>query len=335
MLKKLCTVKLIIAALIIGISLPVLAQDAAQTAEVTKKLLENVGDNSHRLDYHLDSLIAIALLIMVLVMARLFNASSAQQRRLGTFLAAAACLSIAFSIAWLNSLEALDRVKDPLFPIDKLKPTAMIIWLWATAVTGAALFFIAVRQNKSSADIDTPTLNQTDSYGRVSRFIHWSMASLFILMIPMGIFTSMIPEDVWYRNAYYVVHKSLGLTLLGLIVVRLYWNIKSPRPKQDPQLKNWELKSAKIAHFMLYVLMLGFPISGFILSTFAGKYSHFFFWDLPLLWGPDQKLIIPFALLHKVALPAVFYLVFVAHLAGVLKHRYMDKNEKSIQRMIG
>ncbi|WOF74849.1 cytochrome b/b6 domain-containing protein [Parvibaculaceae bacterium PLY_AMNH_Bact1] len=85
---------------------------------------------------------------------------------------------------------------------------------------------------------------------------------------------------------------------------------------------------------LLYILMIGFPITGFAMSTFGGKYSHFFFWDTPLFWVPDADLIVPRALLHKLALPILFYVVFAAHIAGALKHQFVDKHDDAFRRMV-
>jgi cytochrome b561 len=77
----------------------------------------------------------------------------------------------------------------------------------------------------------------------------------------MGIFTSMIPEDADYRNAYYVVHKSLGVTIFLLVLVRLVWNKLSQRPSLDNALTAREEKLAHRAHNTLYFMMLAIPIT--------------------------------------------------------------------------
>jgi cytochrome b561 len=81
--------------------------------------------------------------------------------------------------------------------------------------------------------------------------------------------------------------------------------------------------------------MIGLPLSGLLLSTFAGKLSHFYFWDLPPMGTPAREKFLPFAIAHKLALPAIFYLVFLSHIAGVIKHRYIDGSKESIRRMVG
>jgi cytochrome b561 len=151
----------------------------------------------------------------------------------------------------------------------------------------------------------------------------------------MGIFTSMIPDDGrWYRQGYYVVHKTIGFTLFALVIARLIWNFLSPRPRLAASLAVWERLAAHGAHWALYGLMLAFPVSGFMMSTYAGKLSHWFVWDLPLPFAPDEQAIVLWALLHKIVLPFVFYFIITAHVFGALKHRYVDRDLDPFRRMV-
>ena len=294
------------------------------------------GQEKTRLANHIESWIGLGMVAVSFATAFLLNATRPKARTLGVFLAALICLSLAFTIFWLGSLGALDNVRPPFSLMDKLKPDLMRIWLVILAVAGFYLLFFAIRQMKRGGNfLKIKNHNENTHYGRVSRWLHWSIAILILGLIPMGIFASMIPESVWYRHSYYVVHKSIGLTVLMLIVVRLWWNHKSPRPAADADLQIWEKVISKTTHFLLYFVMIGFPVSGFMLSTYAGKSSYFYFWDLPLLWEADRDSIKPFAMAHKLVLPVVFYLLFVAHIAGVLKHAFIDKRPKTIQRMVG
>ena len=110
--------------------------------------------------------------------------------------------------------------------------------------------FIANYQRKSNEILDLSAKNEKDRYGRVSRLLHWTIAILFISLIPIGIFSSMIPEETSYRNAYYVVHKTIGVTVFLLVIVRLIWNKISKRPALDNTLTPTEKKLAHRAHYI-------------------------------------------------------------------------------------
>ncbi len=302
--------------------------------ELTAKLLANAGDNDHRMAYQADSIAGVVLLVLILVTAAWLNHASPSRRIVGTFLAAAMTLGIGLIIGWLHVIGAFDNVRPPAFSVDELKPGHMRLLGVAFTIGGVFLLLVTYWQTKRDDVLALDATNEQTRYGRATRVLHWTTAILFVGLIPMGVFTSMIPEDAWYRQGYYVVHKSLGLTVLLLVFIRLVWHRVSPTPPLDTSLKTWERRSAHTAHVLLYVLMIGFPISGFVMSTFGGKYSHFFFWDTPLFWAPNADLIIPWGVLHKLALPVLFYAVFAAHIAGALKHQFVDKHGDAFKRMV-
>lgn len=302
--------------------------------EMTAKLIANAGDNDHRMAYQADSIVGVVILAVVLFAAAWLNHASPRRRIVGTFLTAAMTLGIGLMIGWLHVIGALDNVRPPFLPTDELKPNHMRLLGIAFTISGLFLLLVTYWQTKRSDVLTLQTENEAGRYGRATRIIHWITAILFVALIPMGIFTSMIPEGAWYRQGYYVVHKSLGLMVLLLVFVRLIWHWRSPTPALDASLKPWERRSAHSAHVLLYILMIGFPITGFVMSTYGGKYSHFFFWDTPLFWVPDADLIVPWAVLHKLALPVLFYVTFAAHIAGSLKHQFVDKHDDAFKRMV-
>lgn len=290
--------------------------------------------SDHRLPYHLDSWIALAMLVVAVLITVMMNGAPARTRTLGTLLAAAACL---VSVVWfLLVLQTGIMVapEGPGLPTDGLKPG--LLWTIATLSLGGGLFLIwaTMRQHRRTDRLALADANSPDIYGRVSRHLHWTTAVLFIALIPMGVFMSMIPDEVEWRVGYYVVHKTLGLLVLLLVLVRIVWHFISPRPSLDPSLQTWEKVLAKTVHYILYFLMLALPITGFVMSTYGGKASNFFFWDLPLLWEKDLKAIRLYGLLHKMVLPYCFYLIFCAHLLGALKHHFLDGQHHNIRRMI-
>ncbi|MEM6545093.1 MAG: cytochrome b [Pseudomonadota bacterium] len=290
--------------------------------------------NDHRLPYHLDSWIALGMLLAALLIAWGLSQKSSAARSLATATAATLC---ALTTGWfllIASTGIFENPRPPLFPTDAIKPTVLLVQAAVTFVAAVFLCWAAVKQRQRLSADQGELRNSQSSYGTISRSLHWTTAVLFLLLIPMGVFTSMIPEDVEWRQGYYVVHKTLGFVVLFLLILRLFWHFASPKPKLDEQLTNWERRSAKSVHFLLYVFMIAFPITGFVMSTFGGKLSHIFIWDLPLFWETDLEAIKPWGLLHKLVLPYLFYLIIIAHVFGVLKHHFWDGHRESIRRMI-
>lgn len=311
--------------LVVGLLLPepLLAQSAL-----------TIGDNDERLPYHLDSLLALALLGFAGLIAFTMNHQSPKVRVWGMVFAAIACFCVAGGILVLDMAGQFAELRPSRFSIDPHKPIIMRILAIVFCVAGLCLLLVARAQSRRRDQLDLSNRNEKLRYGRVSRLYHWTIAILILLLVPMGIFTTMIPYKVEYRQIFYVVHKSLGLTVLLLAFGRIIWLMLSPAPKLSPSLKVWEKFAAHSAHYALYFFLFAFPITGYVLGTSLGKLSHFYVWDLPLLWGPDEGSLAFARLAHKIVLPFAFYLVFIGHVLGALKHQYVDKEEGSFRRMV-
>ena len=145
---------------------------------------------------------------------------------------------------------------------------------------------------------------------------------------------TMIPEGTPYRLEYYVVHKTIGVIIFALVIVRLIWNQLSKRPKLDSGLKPIEKKAAKGVHVVLYVMMLAFPVTGFIMTSYFGAPTYLFAWEMPPLWEVNEKAVLLWGLFHKYLLPYLLYVILGAHILGALKHHFIDKHIKALSRMV-
>lgn len=297
-------------------------------------ILTAPADVYKRMDNHIDSWIALSIVLSSLIITYGLNHFAPKIRTIGTVLAAFGCFTVVAWFIFVLNTGVLENPKKPIFPIDSYKP--LFLWLQCIISLLAGLFLlrIALWQSQRKDTLDLPVNNTNNRFGLVSRYLHWVTAILFISLFPMGIFASMIPEDASYRQGYYVVHKTIGSLVLLFLILRVLWHRSSAAPSLDSELKSWERSSAKIVHFMLYFLMFALPISGFMLSTSAGKLSQFFIWDYPLLWEKNIELAKLSALFHKVILPYLCYVVIGAHILGAIKHHFIDKHHQSIHRMV-
>ena len=146
-----------------------------------------------------------------------------------------------------------------------------------------------------------------------------------------GIYTWELTKESSPRAFYFNLHKSIGITLLGLIVIRILWRITHNPPALLTSYKAWERKLSTSAHHLLYLLMVLVPLSGLIMSV-AGKYGVKWF-GLDFIAGIENKPIREiFHETHEIA-GLIFLAIIVLHILGALKHKFIDKDE-TMQRIL-
>lgn len=278
--------------------------------------------------------VSMGIVFLSVLTSWALNYSASRVRVFGTILAAVGCLLIAawFFLFIINS-GILENPKPNQTPLDSAKPSLLWIQSITALLTGLFLLYIASRQSKNTSVLALTAKNESNRYGKVSRMLHWTIAILFISLIPMGIFASMIPEDTEYRNAYYVVHKTIGVTVFLLVIVRLIWNRLSRRPSLDSALTSREEKLAHRAHNTLYFMMLAIPVTGFMMTSYHGYETYFFFWEMQPLWEQSEIYQV-WGGFHKYLLPYLLYIVLGAHILGALKHQFIDKHANAFKRMV-
>lgn len=291
---------------------------------------------SPRIAGDIDSWTALAILLLSIATAWALNYQAPIVRGFGSVLAASGCLAVAVWFFWfVIGSGFLENPKPNQTPLDSAKPA--LLWIQGSIALLAGLFLLLVarRQFASNKTLVLSVKNEKQRYGRVSRFLHWTIAILFLALIPMGIFSSIIPEGTEYRNAYYVVHKTLGVVVFALLLIRLLWNRISKRPELDPSLKPYERKLAHWVHIALYGMMFAIPVTGFVMTSFHGYPTFFFIWELAPLWEPSDTATIIWGTLHKYLLPYLLYIILGAHILGALKHHFVDKHSAAFKRMVG
>ena len=278
--------------------------------------------------------VSMGIVFLSVLTSWALNYSASRVRVFGTILAAVGCFLIAaWFFLFIINTGILENPKPNQTPLDSAKPSLLWIQSITALLTGLFLLYVASRQRKNTSVLALTAKNESNRYGKVSRMLHWTIAILFISLIPMGIFASMIPEDTEYRNAYYVVHKTIGVTVFLLVIVRLIWNRLSRRPSLDSALTSREEKLAHRAHNTLYFMMLAIPITGFMMTSYHGYETYFFFWEMQPLWEQSEIYQV-WGGFHKYLLPYLLYIVLGAHILGALKHQFIDKHANAFKRMV-
>lgn len=174
--------------------------------------------------------------------------------------------------------------------------------------------------------------NSETKYGLLASGLHWIMAALVIGTLGIGL----ILEDLGRTPdalKIYALHKSLGVTVLALVVFRAAWRHISKSPASLVTHKDWEKKLAKIAHIVLYVCMIAMPLSGWIMSSAKGYSVSFFgLFDLPNFVPKDKGLSDTAKEIHEIV-SNVLISAIALHAAGALKHHIIDRDE-TLRRML-
>ncbi len=144
-------------------------------------------------------------------------------------------------------------------------------------------------------------------------------------LFDLGIYTWQVAEEVSPRTFYFNLHKSLGLTVLALIVFRILWRITHTPPAALSSYKAIEKKVAKATHHSLYLLMLAVPVTGLTMAI-NSKYGVKWF-GIDVIAGLDNKPLRDFfECTHEFV--GIVLLVFIGiHLLGALKHKFIDKDD--------
>ena len=166
--------------------------------------------------------------------------------------------------------------------------------------------------------------NSENRYGTVSRAIHGIMLLLIFGMIGVGAYMTDLDKTDEMRKVLFGLHTSTGVLVLLLAVARLVWLRVSPPPKLPAALENWEKVLTTVVKSLMYLLMLLIPIAGVLIVNTKGLAIDFYgLFELPMLTGDNEGLHELMEEVHEVLAFTLLFLV-VLHVAGALKHRYID-----------
>jgi cytochrome b561 len=170
--------------------------------------------------------------------------------------------------------------------------------------------------------------------GRYTRFavaMHWIVAAVVLLQYPLGWLMQQIPKQPPGQRAdVFNVHKSIGLTILALMIVRLGWRL-AHRPPDFPPMPSWQSHVAKLTHFVLYAALIGLPLAGYLGSVFSGYPVKYFGITLPSWAAKNPQLKDLMSTVH-LTLAWVLLGAFALHISGVVKHVVLER-DGLLQRM--
>lgn len=177
-----------------------------------------------------------------------------------------------------------------------------------------------------------PLRNTETRWGAVAQTFHWLMAALIVAQGAIGLTMvdlSLSPTKV----KVFALHKSIGLTVLTLALLRLAWRAGNRAPR-DPPMPRWQRIAARISHVALYALILALPLSGWLFNSASNfPLAWFGLVHLPSQTGHVNPGLKAFALTAHVTLFWILVAVLVVHVGAALWHHY-DRRDDVLKRML-
>jgi len=180
--------------------------------------------------------------------------------------------------------------------------------------------------------------DSADKLSALTIALHWVIALGILSLIAVGLY--MVNAEAW---PLYDLHKSFGLLVFGLVLLRLLWRIRNGLPKPVRAMSRFEHLGAQAAHVLLLLGTIALPVTGVMFSAFSGYGFGIFGWQLlpersdpakpgqvlPLDqgwsdWGQNAHRLIGYLLLALIVL----------HVAAALKHHVLDR-DATLTRMLG
>jgi cytochrome b561 len=170
-------------------------------------------------------------------------------------------------------------------------------------------------------------------YSAVAQTLHWLTAALLLAVVPIAWVMVNMPGNAKLAGLLYTVHESIGLTILALIAFRLAWRARHAPPPFPRSFAVWDRVAATASHWMLYAILVGMPVSGYLMNATSGyPISYLGLVNLPQL--PKSAPISSAASwLHLAVGQWLVYALVILHLAATIWHVAVQR-DGTLERML-
>lgn len=169
-------------------------------------------------------------------------------------------------------------------------------------------------------------------YSKVAILFHWLIAILVIANFVLASMAEDLPREA--QGALMAPHKALGVSILFLSVLRLFWRIGHKPPPLPESIAGWQAGLGKFVHLLFYFLIIAVPLSGWLMVSAHPKappVDFFGMFDVTMPVGKDEGLAGIGHEVHEILTKPLFILILL-HILGALKHQFADRLP-FIQRM--
>jgi cytochrome b561 len=162
-------------------------------------------------------------------------------------------------------------------------------------------------------------------YSAAAQAFHWIIAALIVTQFVLANLQEDLPIGI-HKLALLARHKSIGMTVLMLAVLRLFWRLKNPPPALPAEMHPAERLLARATHTAFYLLLFAMPLTGWLMSS-AKNYSVSWFglFTWPNLIPKNEAAFDALRSTHDI-LSDVLFAIAVLHIAAALKHHFWNKD---------
>lgn len=156
--------------------------------------------------------------------------------------------------------------------------------------------------------------------------LHWLIATIVIPLLSLSFFLENLPKTI--KPTAIMLHKSFGITLLGLMLLRLIWLKRSVRPALPAAMPRWEIGLARFVQWSLYAFLIIMPITGWVMSVMS---NHIPIWfglvNLPIPGVPQNPEGAKFLFQAHQIIAWILIALVCLHITGAIKHAIIDKDQ--------
>jgi cytochrome b561 len=177
-----------------------------------------------------------------------------------------------------------------------------------------------------------PTRTPPARYGVPAQFFHWVIAALIVIQFVLGRMQEHLPVGV-RKLGILARHKSVGMTILMLAILRLAWRLWHPAPPLPSTMRPLERWAARASHVSFYVLLFAMPLTGWMMSS-AKNYSVSWFglFTWPNLIGKNEAAFNFLRSTHDV-LSGLLFTIAALHILAALKHHFWDRDDVLVRML--
>ena len=176
------------------------------------------------------------------------------------------------------------------------------------------------------------SVSEPPRYTAVAMGLHWLIGLMIFASFGLGLYMvelSLSPAKL----KFYAWHKWAGVTIFMLVLLRCTWRITHVAPAHPAHMPPWQRRTAELSHYLLYVLMIAIPLSGWLMSSAKGFQTVYFaVVPIPDLLAKNKALGELLASVHY-ALNIAMICVVAGHVGAALKHHFIDHDDMLLRML--